>query len=174
MLITGGSKGIGLHTARAFAEEGCHIGLCARNADDLRSAAEELRSKTGGRGVAAVQADVCDPGGASRFVDGCVAELGGVDILVNNVGDSVGGNLMEGTDEDWEKTFNINLFQTVRMTRLVVLHVPRGEAVRLSTSPPYPGGRATGGYGAVWLLEGARSSSSPSASRWSWCETRSG
>jgi 3-oxoacyl-[acyl-carrier protein] reductase len=122
VFITGASKGIGLHTARAFAEEGCHLGLCARNADALRSAAEGLRSKTD-RQVMAVQADVCEPEGAKRFVTECVAELGGVDILVNNVGDSVGGNLMESTDEEWDKTFNINLFQTVRMTRLVVPHM---------------------------------------------------
>src|SRR5438552_3950245 len=134
VLITGGSKGIGLHTARAFAEEGCHIGFCARNKEDLERAAEELRSK--GRRVTAVQADVCDAGDASRFVSRCVAELGGIDILVNNVGSSFGGNLMESTDEHWEKAFGINLFQIVRMIRLVVPHMQArggGSIVNISS-----------------------------------------
>ncbi len=121
VLITGGSKGIGFHTARAFAEHGCHIGLCARNKEDLQRAAKELRSK-GGR-VTAVRADVCKPEDASRFVSRCTAEFGGIDILVNNVGDGFGGNLMESTDEDWERTFAIDLFQTVRMIRLAVPHM---------------------------------------------------
>jgi 3-oxoacyl-[acyl-carrier protein] reductase len=97
VLITGGSKGIGLRTARAFAEEGCHIGLCARGKEDLQRAAEELQSK--GIRVAAVRADVCKPEDASRFVSQCVAQLAGIDILVNNVGGAVGGNLlMESSD----------------------------------------------------------------------------
>ncbi len=121
VLITGGSKGIGLRIARAFAEEGCKIGICARNSEELSLSADDLRSRN--HHVAAVQADVCNPEDASRFMDRCAAELGGVDILVNNVGGLIGGDLMESSDEDWEKTFEINLFQTVRMTRLAVPHM---------------------------------------------------
>jgi 3-oxoacyl-[acyl-carrier protein] reductase len=121
VLITGASRGIGFHTARAFADEGCHIGFCARTGEDVERAKRELQSK--GCRVAALQADVRDPEDAARFVDTCFTELGGVDILVNNVGFGFGGNLMESSDEDWEKTFAINLFQTVRMIRLVVPHM---------------------------------------------------
>ena len=134
VLITGGSRGIGLHTARAFAEEGCKIGLCARNKEDLQRTAEELGSKN--NRVTAVQADVCNAEDASRFIEQCAAELGGVDILVNNVGGSVGGKLMESSDEDWEKTFTIDLFQTIRMTRLAVPHLRKrggGSIVNVSS-----------------------------------------
>jgi 3-oxoacyl-[acyl-carrier protein] reductase len=123
VLITGGSKGIGLHTARAFAEEGCKIGLCARSEEDLQRAAGELGSKN--VRVAAIQADVCNADDASRFIEQCTAELGGIDILVNNVGGSVGGKLLESSDADWEKTFAIDLFQTVRMIRLAVPHLQK-------------------------------------------------
>jgi len=121
VLITGGSKGIGLRTAWAFAEEGCKIGICARNKDDLARSADELRARN--HRVTAVQADVSVPDDASRFIEKCAAELGGVDILVNNVGGLIGGNLMDSSDEDWEKTFAINLHQTVRMIRLAVPHM---------------------------------------------------
>ncbi len=134
VLITGGSRGIGFHTARTFAEQGCRIGFCARNKEDLERAAEEFRSKDAR--VTAVQADVCDPEDASRFIGQCSAELGGIDILVNNVGAGFGGDLMESSDEDWEKTFAVNLFQTVLITRLGVPHMRKrggGSIVNVSS-----------------------------------------
>jgi 3-oxoacyl-[acyl-carrier protein] reductase len=121
VLITGGSRGIGLRTARAFADEGCHVALCGRHQADLDAATAELQGK--GIHVIALPADVTKAGEAAGFVEQCVAALGGVDILVNNVGGGVGGFLMEATDEDWQQTFELNVFQVVRMTRLVVPHM---------------------------------------------------
>src|SRR3982751_1729844 len=90
-LITGGSRGIGLRTARLLADEGCHSAICGRDLATLASAAAELRQK--GVHVAAIQADVTQPAEAAQFVEQCVAELGSIDILVNNVGGAVGGRL---------------------------------------------------------------------------------
>lgn len=118
VLITGGSRGIGLRTARAFAAAGCHIALCGRQPADLEQAAAELQA-TGVR-VVTMTADVTNADEAAAFVGQCAAELGGIDILVNNVGGAVGGFLMEATDEEWRQTFELNVFQVVRMTRLVV------------------------------------------------------
>ncbi len=120
-LITGGSRGIGLRTARLFADEGCHIAICGRDAASLKSAEEELRQK--GVRVAAIQADVTQAAEAEKVVEQSVAELGGIDILVNNVGGATGGALLEATDEDWNRTFELNVFQIVRMTRLAVPHL---------------------------------------------------
>jgi len=120
-LITGGSRGIGLRTARLFAIEGCNVGLCARNKESLQEAEKEFRAM--GRQVMAFQGDVCEPEDASNFVRRSVEELGGIDILVNNVGSNSGGNLMKSNDEDWKKTFEMNLFQLIRMTRLVAPHM---------------------------------------------------
>jgi 3-oxoacyl-[acyl-carrier protein] reductase len=121
-LITGGSRGIGLRTARVLAAEGCHLGLCARNEEDLTAAAGELRES--GAQVVAVAGDIIDLSNATRFVDRCAAKLGRIDILVNNVGGSVGGrSIMEVTDDEWLQTFDRNFHQAVRMTRLVVPHM---------------------------------------------------
>lgn len=121
VLITGGSRGIGLRTAREFADEGCHVAICGRDPESLTAAAEELRQK--GVRVAAMQADVTVAGEAEQIVQQCVAELGGIDILVNNVGGSTGGRLLDATDEDWQRTFELNVFQIVRMIRLAVPHM---------------------------------------------------
>lgn len=149
VLITGGSKGIGLHTARAFAAEGCAIGICARNEQDLVRAEADLASRT--EKIAAVHADVCVPEEASRFLEKCVIELGGVDVLINNVGDNIGGTLLEGTDEDWKSTFEINVFQTVRMTRLAAPHMKKrggGSIVNVSSISGWePQLSGTGQYG---------------------------
>ncbi len=124
-LVTGGSRGIGLRTIRGFAEEGCKVAYCSRYKEDLTKVESELRSK--GVQVLAIQADVVDPGDAKRCVDQSVQELGGIDILVNNVGSNIGGNLMKSTDDDWRKTFETNLFQFVRMTRLVAPHMRKRD-----------------------------------------------
>jgi 3-oxoacyl-[acyl-carrier protein] reductase len=120
-LITGGSRGIGLRTARLLAEEGSHIAICGREGDTLTTAAEELRQK--GVQVAAIQGDVTVASEAAQIVEQCVAELGGIDILINNVGGSTGGRLLEATDEDWIRSFELNVFQIVRMIRLSVPHM---------------------------------------------------
>lgn len=123
-LVTGASRGIGLRTARLFAAEGCHLGICGRRAADLEAAAAELRST--GIKVAAVTADVTLPAEAESFVEHCAAELGRIDILVNNVGGSAGGvSLLDTTDDDWQRTFELNPFQTARLARLVVPHMRR-------------------------------------------------
>ena len=120
-LVTGASQGIGLRIARRLTAEGCALGVCARTAQDLERAAAELRA--GGARVAARPADITDPAQAQAFVAACAAELGGIDILINNVGGAAGGNLLEASDEDWRQTFELNVFQVVRMIRLAVPHM---------------------------------------------------
>jgi len=149
VLITGGSKGIGLYSARSFANEGCNVGICGRNEGDLERAANDLRSS--GHRVAALKADVCNPEEAGAFLRTCEKELGGVDVLINNVGDNIGGNLAESTDEDWKKTFEINVFQTVRMTQMAAPYLRRkggGSIVNISSISGWePQLAGTGQYG---------------------------
>jgi 3-oxoacyl-[acyl-carrier protein] reductase len=134
-LVTGGSRGIGLRTARLLAEEGCDLGICGRDAAGVEAAAAELRAM--GVRVTALPADVTVPAEAAAFVERCAAELGRIDILINNVGGSAGKvMLMDTTDEDWQLTFGFNAFQIVRMTRLIVPHLRRqggGAIVNLAS-----------------------------------------
>ena len=68
-LVTGGTRGIGLATARLFAQEGCRLGICGRDEDQLTAVKEELQAM--GARVTAVTADVTKAEDASRFVEKC-------------------------------------------------------------------------------------------------------
>ena len=120
-LVTGANRGIGLATAIGLAREGCDIAICARREETLAEASEQIGAL--GVRVAAIQADVQNPDDAGRFVQEAAAQLGGVDILINNVGGRSGDRLMDSTDEDWVETFDKNVFQGVRLTRLAVPHM---------------------------------------------------
>jgi 3-oxoacyl-[acyl-carrier protein] reductase len=149
-LVTGGSRGIGRATAQRLAREGVHISICGRSADTLESTLGELRAF----GVRAhgVVADVTQPGEVERFVDESAAELGGVDLLVANVGGTVGRGLFESTPEDWQRTFDLNLFHAVRAIRAAVPHMRAsgrgGSAVSIASISGWkPGPNAQ--YGAA-------------------------
>lgn len=121
-LVTGSSRGIGLATARAFAAEGCRLMLSARSPEALRGAEAELRAA--GATVASAVADVTKPDDAARLVQATVGAFGAIDILVNNVGGSVGARgVADSTDEDWRATLEMNLLQTVRLMRLALPHM---------------------------------------------------
>ena len=122
LLITGAGKGFGLTIAKAFAREGCHVGLCDIDEDVLKKGAEEIRLM--GVNVTAVQADMCKPEEAENFINKVAEELGGIDILVNHVGTTYGMKfLMESTDDEWRNTFETNVIQTLRTIRLTVPHM---------------------------------------------------
>lgn len=122
-LVTGGGAGIGRAIARQLAQEGCHIAICGRTGGTLERALSELRES--GVRTHGVTADVTVPGEVERFVDESAATLGGVDLLVTNVGGSVGGGLLESTPEDWGRTFELNIFHAVRAIRAAVPHMER-------------------------------------------------
>ncbi len=82
-IVTGGSRGIGRAIARALAAEGASVVIAARGESALATAATELSQETGGR-VIAVPVDTGDQESVDRLVERTVAELGGVDILVNS------------------------------------------------------------------------------------------
>src|SRR6185503_1780134 len=105
-LVTGGTRGLGWATAQRLAVEGCDVAICSRSAEMLERRATELRAN----GVKAhgVVADVTRDGEVERFVDASADVLGGVDLLVANVGGTAGGSLLEATAEDWRQTFELN------------------------------------------------------------------
>jgi NAD(P)-dependent dehydrogenase (short-subunit alcohol dehydrogenase family) len=109
-VVTGASRGIGLAVTQALADSGAHVIAGAR-----RSSAE-LDAITAGGAVRVLEADLADPGGPARLI----AMAGDrVDILVNNVGSAPPrtGGFLSITDEDWERTLNLNLMAAVRATR---------------------------------------------------------
>ena len=120
-VVTGGSRGIGRATAIAFAEQGADVAICARGEESLESTLAELR--THGTRVFGQVADVTASGGAERFIQETAAALGAIDVLVNNVGGSLGTGVVGSTDAEWLGTFDLNLFQSVRASRAAIPHM---------------------------------------------------
>jgi 3-oxoacyl-[acyl-carrier protein] reductase len=152
-LVTGGSRGLGRATALRLAAEGAQVAICGRNADTVEATLAELRAQ-GGQAHGEL-ADVTAPGEVERFVDASAAALGGLDLVVANVGGTVGGSLLESTPEDWARTFDLNAFHAVRAIRAAVPHLAaRGGGsivIIASISGWKPGPRAQ--YGAAKAAE---------------------
>jgi 3-oxoacyl-[acyl-carrier protein] reductase len=154
-VVTGSSRGLGLAAARALAVEGCHVVVCARGEERLRQAAGELSAEAAaGARIVPVVADVSTEGGAARVIEAAAA-LGGVDVLVNNVGVARGGDLEATSDADWQEAFDQTLFPAVRCSRLAApLMRRRGGGALLIVSSIF--GREAGGrmtYNAVKAAE---------------------
>lgn len=115
VLITGGSRGIGLATAKVLAAEGARLGLCARSEAGLQAAAKELGAT--GTPVFTMAADVTDPAAVKHFVESAAALYGQVDAVMANAGGMAGGGFAEATDEDWRRTLDLNLGHAVSLIR---------------------------------------------------------
>ncbi|MPZ50432.1 MAG: glucose 1-dehydrogenase [Dehalococcoidia bacterium] len=109
-IVTGASRGIGRAIALAFAAEGCNVAFCARGEDGLRETEKELQD-SGVRALGVV-ADVTQAGAIESFVEQAAAQLGRVDVLVNNVGGSVRGD----TEDAFRGALELNLIAAVRAT----------------------------------------------------------
>src|SRR4051812_32981184 len=121
-LITGGSAGIGLATARAFLAEGAHVAICARGEERLAAAAAELRALPGAR-VFARSCDVRQSAAVRDWVEGAAAALGGVDVLVNNAGQGRFLTFRETTDEQWRHELELKFFSIVYPVRAAYPHL---------------------------------------------------
>ena len=113
-IVTGSSRGIGRGIATRLAEEGAHVVLCARGADDLDAA---VRAVPGPGRTVGVVVDVTSVDGATAVVDAAVEQLGGLDIVINNVGGS-GARSFDGMDaDDLQTVLDRNLFPALNVSR---------------------------------------------------------
>ena len=118
-IVTGGSDGMGLATARRLVNEGARVAICARRAENLERAAEKLQAVGGGE-VLAQAADVTSAGDVERFIEAVTTEFGGVDILINNAGASAAQGLEALGDDAWMADIELKVMGAVRFCRGVV------------------------------------------------------
>jgi 3-oxoacyl-[acyl-carrier protein] reductase len=107
-IVTGGSKGIGRRAADMLADEGCHVGICARTEDEVEAAVQALRAK--GVDAFGQAVDVADKGALEGWVEAADKALGGIDIVVANVS----ALAMEDDEEGWRKQYETDMLHTVR------------------------------------------------------------
>ncbi len=124
-LITGGSTGIGLATAKAMVESRATVVTVSRG--DAPQVGEALH----------LAADLGEPGEPQRVVEEAQAQLGSVDVLVNNVGLAVVRRLEDVTDEEWDLSLRLNLLSTIRATSAALRamrELRRGSIVNVAST----------------------------------------
>jgi NAD(P)-dependent dehydrogenase (short-subunit alcohol dehydrogenase family) len=123
VLITGGSRGLGLLMAREFASRGCRVAICARDTEELEAAVTDLRDH--GANVLAIPCDVADRTQVADMVEWVTTRFGRIDILVNNASIIQAGPLSAMTVEDFEDAMGVNFWASVYTTLEVLPQMRR-------------------------------------------------
>jgi NAD(P)-dependent dehydrogenase (short-subunit alcohol dehydrogenase family) len=130
VLITGGSKGIGLACARAFAEEGAHVSLVARDLGTLEAAEKTLKTEFPQAQIAVFAADLKDDKAALAAIDKAQARFGELDVLVNSAGAAKRTPAAELTTMAWRDAFDAKFFTYINVMDPVVKRMAnRGKGV---------------------------------------------
>jgi NAD(P)-dependent dehydrogenase (short-subunit alcohol dehydrogenase family) len=134
-LVTGSSQGIGLAVARAFAAAGAHVVLTSERPLDACPEVQEILSAYPAAVYA--QADLTQDGAAEELVQVAWDGLGGIDVLVNNLGTYCEPAFLELTREHFDFVFRLNVWSAIAVTQAVVrraVAVKRGGRILFSTS----------------------------------------
>ncbi|MER6977407.1 SDR family NAD(P)-dependent oxidoreductase [Streptomyces carpinensis] len=110
-LVTGGASGIGRATAELLAERGAQVAVL------------DLDPSSVTKPLLAFRADVTDDASVREAVAAAVAELGGLDVLVNNAGIGAQGTVEDNDDEEWRRVFDVNVLGMVRTARAALPHL---------------------------------------------------
>lgn len=138
VLVTGGSRGIGLAIARAFKAEGCQVCISARTEAQVREAASANE-------FFGLTSDVTNADARGALVADVMRQFGRLDILVNNAGGSNGTTAMETEESLFRQAMDLNFHSLVGMSKLAARHMQPGSAIIniTSISGRESGGRAT-------------------------------
>jgi NAD(P)-dependent dehydrogenase (short-subunit alcohol dehydrogenase family) len=166
-LVTGGSKGIGLACASAFAAEGARIAICSRSRDNIDKATAQIKAALG------VVADLVDAVAAERVIETVEDRLGPIDILVNSAGAAKRTPPDELNPAVWREAFDAKFFSYINVIDPMVKRMAkRGSGVivsvigvggKVASSTHLAGGSAnaalmlaTAGLGATYAGKGVR------------------
>jgi NAD(P)-dependent dehydrogenase (short-subunit alcohol dehydrogenase family) len=128
-LVTGGDSGIGRAAAVAFAKEGADVAIAYLSEDDDARHTCELIEAEGRRAIA-IAGDLSTEEGCVEAVRRTVSELGGLDVLVNNIAyQNPVDSFEEITTEQWDRTFRTNIYSYFWTTKAALAHIPDGGAI---------------------------------------------
>ncbi len=144
VVVTGGSRGIGLAIAEACAMEGAHVAICGRTPEHLEDARKQLAAHGGT--VYTAPCDVGDAEAVAAFIDAAAKALGGLQGLVNNPS----GFGSADDEASWKRSIEIDLMGTVRATWAALPHLKKeGGAIVNTTSISGIGASGNLSYGAA-------------------------
>lgn len=135
VIVTGGSRGIGYATVKAFVEEGATVVLCASCQESGEKAVASLKAQYPEAKVESIWPVLTDYSSVKEAFDGVADKYGRIDVLVNNAGCSDSTPFTQYTEEKFEKVMNLNVNGVYNCTRAVVDHmIARHSGVILNTS----------------------------------------
>jgi len=129
VVVVGGNSGIGLASAKAFAEEGARVIVTGRDPNTLRKAQEEI-----GRGAVAVQSDVKDLAAGAALIDRVRKEFGRIDVLFVNAGIGAFVPFEQVTEEFWDQVTNVNLKGPYFLIQKALALMGAGASIVLTSS----------------------------------------
>jgi short-subunit dehydrogenase len=129
VLITGGSRGLGLVLAREFARRGARVAICARDPEELERARRDLEQR--GARVLAVVSDVTDQRSVNELVSTVRSRLGAIDVLVNNAGWIVVGPLEVMTLADYQQALSVHFWAPLYATLAVLPEMRQRRSGRI-------------------------------------------
>ncbi|HEY6759888.1 MAG TPA: SDR family NAD(P)-dependent oxidoreductase [Baekduia sp.] len=141
--VTGASSGIGEATARAAARAGAVVALGARRTERIEALAEDI-NKGGGKAIA-ITTDVADEAQARNFVETTIAQLGRLDVLVNNAGVMLLGPVDGADTDDWRRMIDANLYGVIYTTHAAVPHLKAQRSGHILNVSSIAGVRASAG-----------------------------
>lgn len=147
-VVTGAGRGIGAATALALAEAGADVAIAARTTEQLDEVAGKIRAL--GRKAVTVPCDLSDLAAVTAFAETAAAELGRLDIVVNNVGGTMPNTFMTTTPDFLEEAFRFNVSTAHALTQAAVPHMLRndgGSVVNISSMMGRTAGRGFLAYG---------------------------
>jgi NAD(P)-dependent dehydrogenase (short-subunit alcohol dehydrogenase family) len=128
-VITGGDSGIGRAVALAYAREGADVAISYLSEHDDARATAALVEQAGRKAVL-IAGDIADAAHCRAVIETAAAELGGIDILVNNAArQATFDDIEDISDEEWDRTFRVNIHAMFYLTKAAVRHMPDGGVV---------------------------------------------
>lgn len=156
-VLTGATEGIGYSMARRMCQEGADVVISSRRAENVSKAVASLHAE-GFTSVVGIQCDVGNSQHRKDLIEQSAEKFGGIDIMVSNAGVNPNlGGVLECSEEDWSKLFDINVKSNLVLTQLVVPHMKKrngGSIIYTGTAGAFhimntkliPGRKMLGGY----------------------------
>ncbi len=151
-LVTGASRGIGRAIAIAFARGGANVALNYAGNEAAANEALKLVMEAGAPKAKLYRFDVADPAACASAVEQVIADLGGLDVLVNNAGIAIDQLVMRLKDEDWNRQIQVNLtgaFNLIRAAARPMMKAKRGAVVNLTSVVGEMGNAGQAAYAAT-------------------------